>query len=55
MNKIKITPKTVQKRMGVFRGTFCYGIDYRNCYWNLAKYSVAKVLQLGVLQLQFWF
>ena len=49
MNKIKITPKTVQKRMGVFGEPSVMGLIIGIVIGILAKYSVAKVLQLGVI------
>lgn len=48
INKIKITPKSVQKRMGVFGDASVMGLIIGIVIGILAKYSVDKVLQLGV-------
>ncbi|WP_324718732.1 PTS galactitol transporter subunit IIC [Limosilactobacillus fermentum] len=48
INKIKITPATVQKRMGIFGDASVMGLIIGIVIGALAKYSVAATLQLGV-------
>lgn len=48
INKIKITPKTVQKRLGVFGDASVMGLIIGIVIGLLAKYSFAKTLRLGV-------
>ena len=48
INKVKITPETVQKRMGIFGDSTVIGLVIGLVIGALAHYSVAKTLQLGV-------
>lgn len=48
INKIKLTPKTIQKRMGIFGDSGVMGLLIGIVIGILAKYSVTKTLQLGV-------
>lgn len=48
INKIKITPKTIQKRMGIFGDASVMGLVIGLVIGFLAKYPFAKVLNLGV-------
>lgn len=48
INKIKLTPQTIQKRMGVFGDSGVMGLIIGIVIGALAKYSLAKTLQLGV-------
>src|SRR5699024_2108198 len=48
INRIKLTPKTIQKRMGIFGDSSVMGLLIGLIIGVLAKYSIAKTLQLGV-------
>lgn len=48
INKIKMTPDTIQKRMGIFGDSSVMGLLIGIVIGILAKYSVTKTLQLGV-------
>lgn len=48
INKIKLTPETIQKRMGIFGDSSVMGLLIGIIIGILAQYSVTKTLQLGV-------
>lgn len=48
INKIKITPETIQKKMGIFGDSSVMGLIIGLIIGFLARYSLAKTLQLGV-------
>ncbi|OIL96568.1 PTS galactitol transporter subunit IIC [Oenococcus oeni] len=48
ISRIKLTPETIQKRMGVFGDSTVIGLVIGLVIGFLAKYSLAKTLQLGI-------
>ncbi|MCI2028703.1 MAG: PTS galactitol transporter subunit IIC [Lentilactobacillus buchneri] len=48
INKIKLTPETIQKKMGIFGDSSVMGLLIGIIIGILAQYSVTKTLQLGV-------
>lgn len=48
INKIKITPETIQKKMGIFGDSSVMGLIIGIVIGILARYPISKILQLGV-------
>ncbi|AWV73144.1 PTS galactitol transporter subunit IIC [Latilactobacillus curvatus] len=48
INKIKLTPETIQKKMGIFGDSGVMGLIIGIVIGALARYDITKTLQLGV-------